>query len=179
MTDSALVKKIQAGDDAALAALVEREYPIVQAQVKKSLRFETHKALVDDAEDVTQDVFLGLVKSIGNVKCGDLVVSWLISITNHKINTHLRRYYLFYNNREKLKTQTEYETSRVSFVPVREIEFDDILSKLPESYRQILDLAFNEGLSLPELASALGISYEAASTRKRRAIKAARELLEG
>lgn len=78
-----LVIRCQAGDDAALARLVERFGP-------RTLRYLT--ALVgDDAEDVHQDVWLGVHRRIAQLTHPGAFVGWLFQLARHRAVDWLRR----------------------------------------------------------------------------------------
>ena len=54
-----------------------------------------------------------------------------------------------------------------------ELEMEDLLMNLPETYREVLLLRFCHDLSFREISSILGIAYEAVRSRYRRGIKCA------
>ena len=167
MTDSALVKRIQQGNEAALATLVEREYPKVLIQVRRCVPDS-------DAEDVTQDIFLGLVRSIESFKGQSAFQTWFIRFCKNHIADHYRKVGFRCNAESKSIFCNRTNTVQ----PDSNIEFDDILSKLPEHYAEVLRLRYEGNLRFVEIAEQLGKSYSAARSQYRRAVKCAAGLVE-
>jgi len=84
-TDAELIALAVAGDRAALSALVERHQPFV-FNVALKMFGDRH-----EAEDVTQEVFIRLLTSLGSFRGESAFTTWLYRITaNHVIKTRRR-----------------------------------------------------------------------------------------
>jgi len=168
LTDEELAERIKNGDKASLDILVKAYLPKVYNRVR-SLVPES------DAEDVTQDIFMSLVDSIGNFQGKSAFTTWFHRIIMNKIADYHRR---TFRRREKLgETQPPTDINPWSATD-DELIVKQALIKLPEKYREVLLLKFSEGLSFGEIAEKLGLTYEATRSRYRRAIETVRDRIE-
>ena len=81
MSDAALVRRCLSGDPAAARELVERFQPDVFGLCAKLLR-HTH-----DAEDVTQEVFLRILRSLKRWDSSRPLKPWVLGITVNRCRT--------------------------------------------------------------------------------------------
>ena len=168
LTDEELAERIQNGDKESLDVLVKAYLPKVYNRVR-SLVPES------DAEDVTQDIFMGLVDSIGNFQGKSAFATWFHRITMNKIADYHRR---TFRRREKL-SETEPPTDVNPWSATDdELVVKQVLMKLPDKYREVLLLKFSEGLSFGEIAEKLDLTYEATRSRCRRAIETVRDRID-
>lgn len=125
----------------------------------------------DDAEDVTQEVFLRLVRSAPDFRDEEHRKAWLLRVTvncaGDLFRAPWRRHSRPLDEADGLPTP-EREESGV---------LDAVLS-LPERYRAVVHLFYYEELSVAEIAAILGRSQGAVRTRLSRARALLRELLE-
>lgn len=85
--DTALVERVQAGDRAAFRALYDRWFARVTAQVARTVG-----ARANDVEDIVQDVFVQLYRSIGSFGFESQFSTWLYRLTfNVTISSWRRR----------------------------------------------------------------------------------------
>ena len=166
LTDEELVERIKNGDNASLTILVRAYLPKVYNKVQ-SLVPEA------DAEDVTQEIFLSLVDSIGNFQGKSAFATWFHRIIMNRVMDYYRR--ISYRQREK------HQNSRVSDpwkLTDSELTLREVLVRVPDKYKEILVLRFLEDLSFGDIAERLGLTYEAARYRYRRAISMAQKRMD-
>src|SRR5207247_9325758 len=84
MTDEALVRRFQHGDEAAFDELVERHRARIYGLVCRLTG-------VGDAEDLAQDVFVAAYKSLRSFRGDAAFGTWLYRIAIHTCSHHLRR----------------------------------------------------------------------------------------
>src|SRR5438552_2930991 len=84
MTDEALVRRFQHGDEAAFDELVERHRARIYGLVCRL-------AGVGEAEDLAQDVFVAAYKSLRTFRGEAAFGTWLYRIAIHTCSHHLRR----------------------------------------------------------------------------------------
>lgn len=77
-SDEMLVRRIKAGDQAALEELVERWYPRVYAYTFRMTGGQ------QDAQDVTQETFLAVLRSVERFRPWRAFQSWLFAIAHNK-----------------------------------------------------------------------------------------------
>lgn len=130
----------------------------------------------DDAQDVLQDVFLGLPKALRKYEgCGNLE-GWLRRVTERKALMQLRW--------RRLKREVSIEKSPPASIadsPARiedRLAIEDAISSLNERQRIVFVLKELEGYTHPEIAELLGISPLASRCRYHRALKRLRRILE-
>lgn len=172
-SDEILVDRAQKGDRQAFEALYHRYLPRLYNRLRALIPLE-------DVEDLTQDVFLAVVRSLDRFERSSTFVTWLYSITNHKVSD-------YYRHRGKQPEMTlssaRQEPHLVSGDPSSSAEdralVRQVLRQLPERYRQVLLLRFAEDLSFKEIAQAMDLSLEATKSLYRRAITAAQEEIVG
>ncbi len=166
VTDEILVQRAQRGDRAAFEALCERHLPFVYSRLTALLPPEA-------VEDVTQEVFVAVLRSIRRYRGHSLFRTWLSGVIRHKVADYYRR--------------RRRQGTAVSLDEVPQKDRSDnweeralvriALNRLPAHYQEVLLLRFVEGRSFNEIAEILDISLEAAKSRYRRAVQAvAREM---
>src|SRR5512133_1755058 len=83
LSDEELARRAQAGAQDAFVLLYESFFSVVYAWA----RFKVPEA---DVEDVTQEIFIAVMKSLRSFKSQSKVSTWLRTITNHKIADYYR-----------------------------------------------------------------------------------------
>jgi len=163
------VRRAQAGDEAAIRYLYLRFKDNVYGYV---LSF-VHDA--DDAEDVTQHVFLKLMAVIHKYEPREVpFASWLLRVARNAALDHLRQ-------RRLVPCEEVYEASHAVDDAGHERRWglQQALSELPEEQRSVVVLRHLVGLTPGEIAERMGRSEAAVHGlhhRARRAIR--RELIE-
>jgi RNA polymerase sigma factor (sigma-70 family) len=127
---------------------------------------------VDDAEDVTQEVFLKAYKDLRSLRRWDSFATWLYSITNNICKNYLRTQARRID--KKLSANQDSVTYK-SISPNSESDdpmidsLNEALNILPEIYRQVLTLYYISGKNSEEIARFLSISPSAVRQRLSRA----------
>jgi RNA polymerase sigma factor (sigma-70 family) len=160
---------IRSGDT---GALVKRHYGPVYGLVRRLLRDEV------DARDAAQETF---TRAIGHLKDFDPRRSfrtWLFAIAANHVRDLLRK-----RRQLTLDPQTEDQIPQLGLPekPLFEREARDrifaALETLPYDWKIVVTLHFQQDLSSPEIAEALGISVNAVRIRLYRALAALRKEL--
>jgi RNA polymerase sigma-70 factor (ECF subfamily) len=154
-----LVLRCQAGDERAFATLMEEFGPHIH-------RYLT--GLVGaDAEDVQQEVWLTVFRSLVTLTNPGAFRTWLYRTTRHRAIDHLRR-----QRRERelfVDSETERELVRSSDVdPLPDIDaadLDTLLAKLSVAHREVILLRFRDGLQYAEIALVIGCPVGTVKTR--------------
>lgn len=125
-----------------------------------------------DAEDVTQEVFLRLLrKGPERFDSGDHAKHWLLRVTLQRSNDLFRM--------RSRRREVPLETAETISIPSADETVDALSAvlKLPEDLRVAVHLYYYEGLSITQTAKVLGKSEGAVKTRLSRARGKLRELL--
>jgi RNA polymerase sigma-70 factor (ECF subfamily) len=176
LSDEALVHAAQQGSLEAFNVLYERYLPMVFNRV----RFTVPET---DIEDVTQEIFIGVIRSLKSFKGDARFSTWLRTLVNRRVAD-------YYRGRNPAETELEadisesesilnsaYESSNSASID-DQIVLRRALHELPESYQDILLLRFVEGLQFNEIAQERGQSLEATKSLFRRAVAALRKQVE-
>lgn len=113
------------------------------------------------AEDLTQETFLAAVAELNRGRPVAAPLPWVIGIARHKLIDHLRR------QRRAGWSIVPWEEELLEDIPIAESEeighgrAAAALAVVPSPQREALALRHLDGLSVPEVAAALGRSIEA------------------
>ncbi len=121
----------------------------------------------EDAEDVVCEVFVVAWRRIGEVPGHEL--AWLLRVTRNVMANHLRA-----GSRRAALAQRVAGVSREALPDhagevVGRDAVQRVLGRLSDGDQEVIRLLLGEGLSIPELATALGCRRNTASVRARRA----------
>lgn len=128
-----------------------------------------------DAEDVVQDVFLGLPAALSGYQERGKLDAWIRKVTVRVALGRLRR-----RSRRKevpLESAPEPSSGRSVHDSVETIDLQRALDALPETLRSVLVLKELEGYSHEEIGELLGIRAGAAKVRLHRAREMLRQRL--
>ncbi len=124
-----------------------------------------------DAEDITQNSFLKLLKSDVDFVNDDHVRKWLVRVVANESKSLWRSFWqrkvISFND---LDYEPEYIDSEKSEI------FAEVM-KLPKKYNSVLHLYYYEGYQCNEIADVLGISESNVQTRLMRARKMLKDKL--
>ncbi|MDX1665069.1 MAG: RNA polymerase sigma factor [Candidatus Promineifilaceae bacterium] len=165
-------------DPDALTALVVELYEAYYSSL-----FAYVYQLVGDAEwahDLVQESFLRLYRERGKLEVVENRRAWIYRIASNVAFTALRRR----RRRIRLPWQAVEEMAMVAPDPTaqagqQQMDVEQALATLPAHYRAPLLLFSSYGLSVREVAAALGLSETAVTTRLYRARKLFREAYGG
>ena len=147
-------------------------------------RYVSSKARsVAEAEDITEEVFLGALQTVASVRATDEAgfIAWLFQIARHKLADHLRRQY----RRPVEPLDPELEMSDPSPTPEDEaLRADDqravraALTELTAEQQEVIVMKFALGYDNARVAATLGKSPGAINQLQHRALGALRRVLE-
>ncbi|MDQ7822890.1 MAG: RNA polymerase sigma factor [Candidatus Eremiobacteraeota bacterium] len=176
--DRELVEKAKKGDHGAFSALMDRYYRTVLNVVH---RF--YGCTADEAEDVAQEVFMRIYRSLARFEGRSQFFTWLYKVT---MNLCLKK-------REQRKRREWTSLEEVQEKPPRGEERDPVeagygkeelakvvqeaLSTLPEEQRSVVILHRYHDLPYEEIAKILNITLPAVKSRLHRAKLSLRQML--
>lgn len=170
-TDAQLVERLAAGDLSALGP-IHRRYgtPIVSFLMRVEPTITAQ-----DAEDLSQEVFLTFVDTVGRYEEQGQLKSWLFGIAVGKARNWRRKRVLRWLTGKRHGADAAgvslHQPATDERVAARQ-RLHRALAQLPGSQREVVTLHLIEGLSAKETAEVLGISENAVSIRVHRARKA-------
>lgn len=177
-SDLALVRAVGGGDADALGELYDRFSPLLLALGRRIL------GDLEEAEDVVQETFLHLWKKAAAYDPQKSSVStFLVLIARSRAIDRLRTRHVVERTVDQAGAEPLHggDTSGDGVSRVFHLERRDRvrreLASLPSEQRQVLDLAFFDGLTQREIAERTGIPLGTVKTRTLLAMKKLRTLL--
>lgn len=176
-SDQALVRRFKAGDEGAFNELVRRYQGRVYGLACRMVRNP------EDAEDISQEVFVKAYQALRRFREDSAVYTWLYRIASNLCINYLRR--------KKLRESLSYETIAGWLAgrgagPDREMArgavgtaVEEAVAKLPPRQRTVFILRQYEGLSHDEIAAALKRSVGAVKANYFHAVKRLQKELDG
>jgi RNA polymerase sigma factor (sigma-70 family) len=116
-----------------------------------------------DVDDVAQDVLIAVAENIASYRGDAPFTAWLTQVAKFKAIDHLRR-----RRDESAEVPELTDAVRISSMLANRAVLDDVLTALPERYRQAVVLRDVEHLAYDEIAHRLGVNLNTVKTRIRR-----------
>jgi RNA polymerase sigma-70 factor, ECF subfamily len=150
---------------------LEHIYNSLRERLRKFIMFRVKDAVA--ADDILHDIFLKIHNNIATLRDESKLESWIFQIARNAITDHIRMQKETVPDVEELPSETEEREATKQLAE----GLHDMISTLPEPYREALTLTEFTGLSQKMLAERLGISVSGAKSRVQRARKMLREAL--
>jgi len=181
LSDQDLVQRFLAGDNASIEILIKRHKNKVYTYIILTVKNQ-HLA-----EDIFQDTFIKVIKSLHDGKYRDdgKFLSWVIRIAHNLIIDHFRK-----EKQINTFTSEDYETDifnskklsegNIEEFIIREQITNDVrslINELPEDQKQVILLRHYGGLSFKEIAEQTEVSINTALGRMRYALINLRKLI--
>ena len=156
--------RYQAGEEAGLEALIREVSP----RLKSIFRGGWPDG---EIEELVQETWFQVHRSRHTWRPGELLLPWVYSIARHIRSRSYR----------KRTRRAEVQLDERIAMPTPELSygFEQLLSELPESQREVLMLMKVEGRSLEEVAAATGTSVGSVKQKAHRAYEKLRKVLGG
>lgn len=174
--DEGLLERWQAGDESAGATFVDRNFLRVY-------RFFANK-LPADAQDLTQQTFADLHRSVGRVRSAPSLPAYLMGIARNNLYMTLRK-----RATRKAAFDPEHDAiglvgedispSRIVARRQEERILLTALRKVPAAAQVVLELYYWESMSVKEIANVVGVQPGTVMSRLSRARDRLREAIEG
>jgi RNA polymerase sigma-70 factor (ECF subfamily) len=171
--EQSLIRRAQQHDQVALTQLYEENFDRIYRYIVLKIGDRT------EAEDMTQQVFLNVLKSISSYKWqGMPFTSWLYRIAHNQIVDYLRK------KSRRTNVPLDESIAAVGDDPehaaVQRIEIEELTvaaKKLTRAQREVISLRFAGELSVGEVAKVMGKSEGAIKALQHSAIIALRKVL--
>ena len=175
LSEREIVDRARAGDRDALGALYNLYLTPIYRFVLSRIGH------VNEAEDITEEVFLRVIEHIGRFEWHDVPFSaWLFRIAQNQVISHHRRR----GSRPVGVTLDGFDVEDLAPGPERLVEHTVTMrevfaacEQLPEAQRQVISLRFGAGLNVKETADALGKSENNVKVLQHKAIARLQKLL--
>jgi RNA polymerase sigma-70 factor (ECF subfamily) len=177
-SDAELLAAIAQKQDWALAALYDRYATVLYSLALKILRES------EPAQDVVHEAFLTAWRKAAmyNETRGN-VATWLVVLCRNLAIDQYRTKMRLVSRRVELDVAADYLASKEDDPAMAAVAADDVrqlreaLVKLPPEQKQIIDMAYFQGMSQSEIAAATQTPLGTVKTRTRQALLKLREAL--
>lgn len=132
-----------------------------------------------DTEDVLQNVFFKIHKSLAELKEPEKLYPWIFRLTRNAITDYYRERKTAGDSSAGLLEELTFEPSEIDVEEEILGWLEPMIKDLPDKYRDALRLTDIQGLTQKELAKKLEISLSGAKSRVQRAREKLRETLLG
>jgi RNA polymerase sigma-70 factor, ECF subfamily len=177
LTDAEVLRALKAGQSYALVLLYERYGSVVYGVALKILKNP------QEAEDLTQEIFLTLWRNTTYNSDRDYFIRYLITMTRSraidKLRARARNLKLLnrWGQTEIPETSSPTPFEQASLTE-RSQKVRDALTKIPERQRQAIELAYDEGLSQSEIAAKLDMPLGTVKTLTRQGLLRLKQILQ-
>lgn len=173
--DIKLIQAMRSGDLSALGILYQR---YGEGVYRLALRILSNS---HEAEDLTQEVFLTFCRTTTYDGSRGSVLVFLLTMTRSRAINRLKQV------RSKQQQLQRWQRSQPSNVPNAPMEnaalkelshyVSEALQALPDGQRQVLEMAYYDGLTQAEITEQLNLPLGTVKTRSRRGLLKLRQLL--
>jgi len=179
--DALLVKNYIAGDENALAVLIQRHQSKIYGFIYSKM------ADRDVADDIFQDTFIKVIKTLKSNSYNEegKFLPWVMRISHNLIVDHYRRNKKMPMLREteefsifSVLTDTSLNAEGRIITDVIEKDLQKIIQELPNDQKEVLMMRIYQDYSFNEIAELTGVSINTALGRMRYAILNLRKVIE-
>ena len=177
MTEQEIIRKLQQGNETAFKELVEK----YQKQVVNTCYGIVHN--YDDADDVAQEVFIEVFRSVGKFRSDSKLSTWLYRIAvNRSLNyirdNRKRRWFKSFEETVREKNEALLTLAAKPKTPEEDLEntqramlLHEAVDSLPENQRAAFTLNKYEDLSYKEISEVMNLSMASVESLIHRAKK--------
>src|SRR5688572_12297817 len=151
----------------------------VWTALSADLRRFIRRRVADDhvADDVLQETFVRIHRRIDALADADRLAAWVYRIVRNVVNDHYRRDAAAAVSLGEAQVVADED----SLSPLRagaSVWLEELVSHLPETYREAVQLAEIDGLSQQQVAERLGLSLSGAKSRVQRGRAELKQILD-
>ncbi|MDD3434805.1 MAG: sigma-70 family RNA polymerase sigma factor [Candidatus Pacebacteria bacterium] len=177
ISDNQLIKQYLNGDKQSFEILVQRYLKEIYSFIFYYLRDR------DEAEDITQEVFLKTWRQLKKFNLEKSFKTWLYTIAKNTTFDVLRQKQneknkkIVFNNDNLFLQEKNSNLLPEAILEDKKLKttLDWAVTNLPLKYQEVIDLHINEDLKFREIADSLGESTNTVKSRYRRAVQALKQ----
>jgi len=172
-TDQELITSLQNGDESAMDVLFRRHYSSICRAVYRILKDSNL------AEDIAQEVFLGLWKKREQLNITTSVPAYLKRTAVNKSLNFIRDQKVKFDDEEKMPVLSNNESTTQEHLEADDLQklINDSIDLLPKKCKLVFTLSRFEEMSYQEIADKLDISIKTVENQISKALKFLRKTL--
>jgi RNA polymerase sigma-70 factor (ECF subfamily) len=161
VNEKTLIRGCQKGEKDAFEELIRMYYPYVSGFLLKMSR---DKFL---SEDLTQDTFLKMIRSIEKYDCSGTAAfgTWIITIAKNCYIDHLRRNRISFEDIDGLQLDGKTDPADQAAAEIQFAEVRSEVRNLPPEQGIAIRLKYEEDLTLEEIAKRFGVPSKTIKSR--------------
>ncbi|MBM7541644.1 RNA polymerase sigma factor [Amphibacillus cookii] len=176
-SDQSLIEEIKSGSQAAMEVLVKKHYRMIFAYTYRKVG-DYHLAY-----DLTQEIFIKMIKSIKNYSGQGKFQHWLLKIAvNHCRDYYRSRAYKYKDKITKIDHQVVDERKNVEDLlskKQRSVKVKAAIDQLPPYQREVIILKFYQGLKIKQIAQLTEVKEATVKSRLKQGKDKLKSLLKG
>ena len=150
-TDADIIKEISRDPNRGFSQLVDRYSEKIYWHIRRTI--ESH----DDAQDIVQEVFVRVFRSLSSLNSAESLRSWIYRIATNETLRHIQR------QRNQFATlddtaDTIASDSYVNYDDVEAVQLKQAIHSLPPKQQLAFNMRYYDELSYDEIAEVLGSS---------------------
>ncbi len=171
-SDAALVRRVEAGDEAALASLYDRYANLVYSVAFRVLREKSA------AEEILQDIFYQLWRTADRFDPARGSLSgWLLVAARNRAISRLRQQHPPADDPARLEVALPFNLESAVAQRQAMTKVQQSMQQLPPEQRQAMEMAYFEGMTHSEIAARTGEPLGTVKSRLRAAVETLRRVL--
>ncbi|MCM3342841.1 sigma-70 family RNA polymerase sigma factor [Paenibacillus sp. MER TA 81-3] len=175
LTDEDLVQEIQSGSQAAMEVLVKRHYSSIYSYIYRKIG-DRHTAY-----DLTQEVFMKMMQSLGSYRNNGKFAHWLMKIAvNHCLDYYRSKHYKQNHTQTELDANVSDDKSNVwdlFHIQYQREKAKQAVLLLPEHQRDVIILNFYHDLKVKEIADMTHSNESTVKSRIKAGISKLKQIL--
>ncbi|GAE29603.1 RNA polymerase sigma factor [Halalkalibacter hemicellulosilyticus] len=176
-TDQELIEEILNGSQAAMEVLVKRHYKLIFSYVYRKVG-DYHLAY-----DMTQEVFIKMMKSITRYNNSGEFKNWLLKIAVNQCRDYFRSSaYKMKAGEEELGTHVPSHQESVWDLVSKKADSEKVkaaVTQLPDYQREVIILRFYHGLKVKEISEVTNSKEATVKSRVKQGVEKLRRWLKG
>lgn len=160
ITEFALIQKAQKGDTEALEKLIDRYYDNIFSYLFRKV------GSIELAEDLTQEVFLRLVKTLSRYRPTGKFSNYVFTIAVNAANDYFRKNKLFIHEElNSIDIDAGIDIEGILIEQEQHIRLKEALGKLPDMQKDAILLRYFHNMKIKDIAKITGTNPSTVKSR--------------
>jgi RNA polymerase sigma-70 factor (ECF subfamily) len=161
ISNEQLVEQFQNGQEDALKLLIKRFHP----KLVRTISYHTRSG--EAVDDIAQECWLGIIERLREVNLKISFDAWALMIARRKAIDWIRGQQQSRKRTQTMRAETKAksEMNQTEYETDRQMQFDIAMQQLPATQKMVLNMFYQEHLSLKEISEVLNITEGTVKSR--------------